>query len=131
MDGTSGALYAIFLNSLTHFFKLHANERATVDTKFWSDALGSALSALAKYTPAQIGDRTLMDALLPYAQALQSTSDFRQASQAAKEGAAKTAAMRPGLGRTVYIGNEESWFGKIPDPGAWGLSKFFEGLTQQ
>ncbi|EXJ91910.1 hypothetical protein A1O3_00460 [Capronia epimyces CBS 606.96] len=131
MDGTSGALYAIFLNSLTHYFKLYANQKATVDTKFWTEALASTLSALAKYTPAQVGDRTLVDALLPFAHALQSTGNLQQASQAAKDGAAKTASMRPGLGRTVYIGNDESWFGKIPDPGAWGLSKFFDGLAQQ
>ncbi|KAL2394116.1 Dihydroxyacetone kinase 1 [Exophiala dermatitidis] len=129
MDGTSGALYTIFLNSLTHYFKLRAGEKTTVDTTFWSKALESTLAALTKYTPAQVGDRTLMDALLPFAQSLQATGDFKQASQAAKEGAAKTAAMRPGLGRSVYIGNEETWLGKIPDPGAWGLSKFFEGLA--
>ncbi|EXJ93376.1 hypothetical protein A1O1_01768 [Capronia coronata CBS 617.96] len=131
MDGTSGALYAIFLNSLTHFFKLHAGEKRAVDTKFWSEALKSTLAALAKYTPARIGDRTLMDALQPYEDTLQSTGDPRKAAEAAKDGAAKTASMHPGLGRTVYIGNEASWFGKVPDPGAFGLSKFFEGLVQE
>lgn len=129
MDGTSGALYAIFLNNLTHYFKLHAQETTSVDANFWSSALDAALASLQKYTPATAGDRTLMDSLIPFITTLR-TASLHEASTAARQGAEKTMFMRPGLGRSVYIGNEESWLGKIPDPGAWGLSKFFEGLYQ-
>ena len=129
MDGTSGALYAISLNNLTYYFKLHANEASVVETRFWTEALKSALSALSRYTPAQIGDRTMMDALIPFTTTLVLTGNLREATKEAKEGTLKTVFLRPGLGRTVYIGNEDSWLGKIPDPGAWGLSKFFEGLA--
>lgn len=129
MDGTSGALYNIFLNSLTHYFKLRAQEATSVDAKFWSCALDVALVSLQKYTTATVGDRTLMDALIPFITTLR-TADLQSASAAAKKGAEKTTYMRPGLGRSVYIGNEENWLGKIPDPGAWGLSKLLEGLTQ-
>lgn len=130
MDGTSGALYAIFLNNLTHYFKLRTKEAISVDTRFWTHALSSTLSSLSKYTPAQVGDRTMMDSLIPFVLTLEASSDVKQAAQAAKEGALKTMSMRPGLGRTVYIGNEERWMGKIPDPGAWGLKAFFEGLAE-
>lgn len=129
MDGTSGALYSIFLNSLLHHVKLAANQASAADTTFWKKALSAALSALSKYTPAQVGDRTMMDALIPFAETLRSTGDLRAASSAAQEGATKTKDMRPALGRTVYIGDEDAWLGKIPDPGAYGLSKFFEGLS--
>jgi dihydroxyacetone kinase len=129
MDGTSGALYAIFLNNLTHYFKLHAQDATSVDIKFWSNALDAALVSLQKYTPATAGDRTLMDSLIPFIVTLR-TASLHEASAAAGEGAKKTMFTRPGLGRSVYIGNEESWLGKIPDPGAWGLSKLFDGLSQ-
>jgi dihydroxyacetone kinase len=127
MDGTSGALYAIFLNNLTKYFKIHAQEATSVNAKFWSSALEAALVSLQRYTPATAGDRTLMDALIPFINSLR-TASLHDASAAARQGAEKTMFMRPGLGRSVYIGNEKSWLGKIPDPGAWGLSKFFEGL---
>lgn len=130
MDGTSGALYAIFLNNLMHYFKLRAREATSVDTAFWTQALNSTLSSLSKYTPAQVGDRTMMDALIPFTSELGASGDVKQAAQVAKEGALKTMSMRPGLGRTVYIGNEDMWMGTIPDPGAWGLSMFFEGLAK-
>ncbi|KAH6613007.1 dihydroxyacetone kinase [Boeremia exigua] len=129
MDGTSGALYAIFLNNLTRYFKSHAHEPTTVNSGFWSDALDTALAALGRYTPATVGDRTLMDALIPFTTTLR-TAGLHEASLAAREGAEKTRFMRPGLGRSVYIGNEDRWLGKIPDPGAWGLSKLFEGLVR-
>jgi triose/dihydroxyacetone kinase / FAD-AMP lyase (cyclizing) len=29
----------------------------------------------------------------------------------------------------VYVGAEEEWMGKVPDPGAWGLSEFLTGLA--
>ncbi|KAK5046878.1 hypothetical protein LTR84_007232 [Exophiala bonariae] len=130
MDGTSGALYGIFLNSLLHYFRSHAEVMTVVDRGFWTLALDSALTVLSKYTPAQVGDRTMMDALIPFTLALKASSDVQHAASVAKEGALKTRSMRPGLGRTVYIGNEEAWLGKVPDPGAWGLSEFFEGLVR-
>lgn len=130
MDGTSGALYAIFLNSVLHHVKLASSQAIPVDSSFWSETLSAALSALSKYTPARVGDRTMMDTLIPFADTLKATGELQAASTAAKEGAMKTKSMRPGLGRTVYIGDEDAWLGKIPDPGAWGLSKLFEGLAR-
>jgi dihydroxyacetone kinase len=105
MDGTSGALYAIFLNSLTHYFVSRAREATVVDSKFWGEALDTALKSLKKYTAADVGDRTLMDALIPFVLELRLGS-LQEASAAAAEGA--TMFMRPGLGRTVYIGDEDS-----------------------
>jgi dihydroxyacetone kinase len=129
MDGTSGALYAIFLNSLTHYFVSRAGEATVVDSKFWSEALDAALNSLKKYTAADVGDRTLMDALIPFVVTLRLGS-LQEASAAAAEGAMNTMFMQPGLGRTVYIGDEDSWLGTIPDPGAWGLHRLLQGFAQ-
>lgn len=130
MDGTSGAIYAIFLNALAHGLRAQDQGTATpvtVDT--WTEALKYSLSALGKYTPAQPGDRTLIDALVPFCTKLVETKDVKAAAKAAQEGTESTKHMKASLGRAVYVGGEQEWVGKIPDPGAYGLSEFLAGLA--
>ncbi|EXK42277.1 dihydroxyacetone kinase [Fusarium oxysporum f. sp. melonis 26406] len=125
MDGTSGALYAIFLNALVH--ALRELSPGTASPEVWAKALKMSSDALAKYTPARPGDRTLVDALHPFVEALNQTGDVKHAADAALEGANKTKGMQASLGRTVYIGG--SGYQEVPDPGAWGLASFFLGLS--
>ncbi|TVY53331.1 Dihydroxyacetone kinase 1 [Lachnellula cervina] len=125
MDGTSGALYAIYLNALVHSLRQASAGDAT--PKVWGAALKQASEAFSKYTPAQPGDRTLVDALHPFVETLNSTGDVKKAAEAARKGAEGTKGMKASLGRTVYIGG--SGFEQVPDPGAWGLSEFFLGLA--
>lgn len=128
MDGTSGAIYAIFLNSLaTSLRRLDSSTPNPVTAKTWAQALEISLNALSKYTPAQPGDRTLMDALIPFVDVLKKTGDTKQAAVAAKKGADGTKGMKASLGRTVYVGG--SGFEEVPDPGAYGLSEFLTGLA--
>ncbi|KMU89139.1 dihydroxyacetone kinase [Coccidioides immitis H538.4] len=131
MDGTSGAIYAIFLNALAHGLREQdsPSNSISVTAKVWSRALQQSLKALAKYTPAQPGDRTLIDALVPFINKLTESGDVKAAARAAQEGAESTKSMKASLGRSVYIGGEDEWIGKIPDPGAYGLSEFLNGLA--
>ncbi|EER25087.1 DAK1 domain containing protein [Coccidioides posadasii C735 delta SOWgp] len=131
MDGTSGAIYAIFLNALAHGLREQdsPSNSISVTAKVWSRALQQSLKALAKYTPAQPGDRTLIDALVPFINKLAESGDVKAAACAAQEGAESTKSMKASLGRSVYIGGEDEWIGKIPDPGAYGLSEFLNGLA--
>lgn len=87
-----------------------------------------ALVRLAKYTPAQPGDRTLMDALQPFVKTFGETKDVGEAAEAAREGAARTKGMQARLGRTVYVGGDG--YKEVPDPGAFGLSVFISGLAE-
>jgi len=125
MDGTSGALYAIFINALLAELKSLAPGEASPEV--WAKALTRSCEALSKYTPARPGDRTLADALYPFIETLEQTGDLEKAALAAKSGAEKTKGMKASLGRTVYIGG--SGFEQVPDPGAWGLASFFLGLA--
>ena len=128
MDGTSGAIYAIFLNSLAASLRsLDTSTPISVTAETWAKALEMSLSALIKYTPAQPGDRTLMDALYPFVSILKKTKDPKQAAAAAKEGADGTKGMKAKLGRTVYVGGVG--FEEVPDPGAYGLSEILTGLA--
>ncbi|KIX04461.1 dihydroxyacetone kinase [Rhinocladiella mackenziei CBS 650.93] len=130
MDGTSGAIYSIFLNALSSGLREQdTGSFKAVDAKVWAAALKSSLQALGKYTPAAPGDRTLMDALVPFVDTLTNTGDVKKAAEAAREGTEKTKSMKASLGRAVYVGSENEWIGKIPDPGAWGLQEFLVGLA--
>lgn len=129
MDGTSGAIYAIFLNALAH--GLRQNSPSTpqpITPDIWAKALDSALRALGKYTPAKPGDRTLMDALYPFVEQLTKSGSIDSAAGAAKKGAEGTQGMKASLGRTVYVGGE-GWQG-VPDPGAHGLAELLLGLSE-
>lgn len=125
MDGTSGAIYAIFLNAL--LASLRSQGQGEASPKVWASALKQSCDALSKYTPARPGDRTLVDALYPFVEVLEQTGDVKQAAEAAQNAAEGTKGMKPSLGRTVYIGG--SGFEQVPDPGAWGLASFFLGLA--
>jgi dihydroxyacetone kinase len=127
MDGTSGAIYAIFLNALAHgLLQNSPSSPQPIDEGIWAKALDSSLEALSKYTPAQPGDRTLMDALVPFVIALSKEESIEAAAKAAEEGAQGTKGMKASLGRTVYVGGE-GWQG-VPDPGAHGLAELLLGL---
>ena len=126
MDGTSGALYAIFLNALAA--GLRNQSSSTAGAKVWAKALEHAIGSMGKYTPAKPGDRTLVDALQPFVETLRSSGDVSEAAKAADEGAKKTKGMKASLGRTVYVGG--SGFEEVPDPGAHGLAVFFNGLAE-
>ena len=127
MDGTSGAIYAIFLNALAHhIYLVGGNIPGPITSGLWVQALTGSLESLGKYTPAKPGDRTLVDALAPFVASMK--NGVREALQAAKKGGEATMGMQPALGRAAYIGGDE--WKKCPDPGAFGLVKFLEGFVE-
>lgn len=129
MDGTSGALYAIFLNSLASNLRSQDSSSSTpVTAGIWAKSLSMSIEDLGRYTPAQPGDRTLMDALAPFVDVLKKTENVKKAAEAAKEGADKTKGMKASLGRSVYVGG--TGFEEVPDPGAYGLSVFLSGIAE-
>jgi len=72
----------------------------------------------------------LVDALEPFVSKLAESGDIRAAAKAAEAGTEATKRMKAKLGRAVYVGGEEEWMGKVPDPGAYGLSEFLTGLAE-
>ncbi|OQO14705.1 hypothetical protein B0A48_00086 [Cryoendolithus antarcticus] len=129
MDGTSGALYAIFLNALANGLRQQSSgESKPASPAIWAKALQTASESLSSYTPARPGDRTLIDALSPFVEELTKSGDVSKSAQAADEGSKKTKGMKASLGRTVYVGG--SGYEEVPDPGAYGLAEFFTGLAE-
>ncbi|KAK0289156.1 hypothetical protein LTR54_011708 [Friedmanniomyces endolithicus] len=119
MGGTSGALYCIFLTAL-------ASALATETTV--AAALKEALGQLMKYTRARLGDRTMMDALIPFVETLSRTGDVGQAVREMREGVEGTKTMEASLGRSAYL--DESATRGVPDPGAYGLLVLLRGMAE-
>ena len=84
MGGTSGALYSIYLSALAQ--GVAQSNASRIDMNVIAKAADFALKALGKYTPARVGDRTLVDALVPFVKQLNESKDLWQAVEAAKEG---------------------------------------------
>lgn len=117
MGGTSGALYCIYLTALASALSTEPSI---------AKALKAALDQLLKYTRARIGDRTMMDALIPFIDTFNTTDDAEAAVKQARAGVEGTKRMEAKLGRSTYL--DESATQGTPDPGAYGLLVLFEGF---
>lgn len=124
MGGTGGALYTIFFAALAS--SLVSTDKKAVDVDLMAESVKNALQRLCTYTTATIGDKTMMDALIPFSEVLTSTLSFQKAVEAAKVGAASTKGMKAGLGRATYV--DSSATATVPDAGAVGVWKLVEGI---
>ncbi|WP_026782332.1 dihydroxyacetone kinase subunit DhaK [Pleomorphomonas koreensis] len=116
VGGTSGALYAVGLMRAAAV----ADQSAGEGVALWGEALAAAADAISRLGDARPGDRTMLDALLPAAEALAAAGDDPRAAhaaavEAATHGAAATAAIASRRGRSSYLGDRAVGH---PDPGA-------------
>ncbi|KAJ4309213.1 hypothetical protein N0V84_011634 [Fusarium piperis] len=127
MGGTLGGILGIFFVSLRTAVEKNSHMvHSQGPIALWSEALSSALENLSRYTPAKVGDRTVMDTLIPFAEII-AKAGFVGGVEAAVQGAEATKTMKPRLGRATYVGvgdNTEL----PPDPGAWGAMVAIRGL---
>ncbi len=118
MGGSSGVLLAIFFAA--------AGDAASSGMSL-TDALKAGLVRMQEIGGAELGDRTMVDALHP-ALAVLGTGGIAAAAKAAREGADLTAQMsRAKAGRSAYI-NAEQLRGHV-DPGAEAVARLFERLS--
>ncbi|MEP1964374.1 dihydroxyacetone kinase subunit DhaK [Tateyamaria sp.] len=118
MGGSSGVILAIFFG---------ATGDACANGKPTSKALMAGLDRISQVGGAQIGDRTMIDALDPALRAL--GDGIETAALAARAGANKTANMgRAKAGRAAYV-PEANLIGHN-DPGAEAVALLFEGLAK-
>jgi dihydroxyacetone kinase len=130
IGGTSGALYAgFFLRAAAQLRQGTANDPAT-----WADAFDAGCAAITELGGARQGDRTMLDALIPAADAFrdalnagQGLADaLRITAEAARRGAQATATMPPRRGRSSYLG--ERALGH-PDPGAEAAALWLRAIA--
>lgn len=127
MDGTSGAIYSIFLAALASALKSIPGAEKTLDREGWAKVAKQALTQLQLATPARQGDRTLMDALEPFIDSISSGETVEVAVEKTKAGVEVTKGMKAAFGRAVYV--EESAWSVVPDPGAVGILCLVEGFA--
>ncbi|MFK7745083.1 MAG: dihydroxyacetone kinase subunit DhaK [Roseobacter sp.] len=117
MGGSSGVILAIFFS---------ATGDACANGHPTGDALLKGLERISQVGGAQLGDRTMIDALQPALAALSNGLDA--AATAARTGANGTATMgRAKAGRASYV-PEENLLGHN-DPGAEAVALLFEGMA--
>jgi len=127
MGGTSGALYSIFFSALAQGLMTHGTNGGVADAQTMKKALDSALARLYEYTRARPGDRTCIDPLAAFIDAL--PSGLPAAVQASSKAAEATAHMEARAGRSAYVEGDSLKQQKVPDPGAWGVKVIFDNLA--
>jgi ATP-dependent dihydroxyacetone kinase len=129
IGGSSGPFYA------TALLRAARTLPATPTAGDWAGSFRAGVEALAELGGAKLGDCTMLDALLPAADAFEGSLErgegavvaLRAAAAAAESGAAATAAMRPRLGRASYLGDRAIG---IQDGGATAVTIWMRALSQ-
>ncbi|MCW5254297.1 MULTISPECIES: dihydroxyacetone kinase subunit DhaL [unclassified Streptomyces] len=128
VGGTSGPLFGLLLQSL-------ATAVAPSGATATALAVGvtDGLAAIRRVGDASPGDKTLVDALAPAAEALRTASGtsgtgpaLADAARAAWRGVRETARLRASMGRSSYLGERAEG---IPDPGAVGVALLFASAS--
>ncbi len=121
--GTSGALFGAVFHRLAD-----ALAGRTADADAVADAVRGALDIVVRLGGAAPGDRTMVDALAPAADALENArtaplaAALAAAADAAARGAQDTAGMTARRGRASYVGDAAR---DVVDPGALAVAWFF------
>ncbi len=122
VGGTSGPLFGLL------FDRIHvAAETADSLDDVLRVGVRDGLKAIQRVGEAEIGDRTIVDALAPADAVLSSGEGVAGAARAAAEGASSTAALIARRGRASYVG--ERAVGS-PDPGAVGMALMFIAFSR-
>jgi len=125
--GASSVLWGAWIGGLSQ----PAVSQEALDAEVVKSMFISALKEISSTTMARVGDKTMMDALIPAVEAARSAPDeiaeiLKSAASAAKQGAKDTQNFVCSYGRAKYYG--EKTLG-TPDAGALSASLFFEGLA--
>jgi phosphoenolpyruvate---glycerone phosphotransferase subunit DhaL len=118
--GTSGPLFGMWFRELS---------KATVhraDAAALAAGVAAGVATVQRLGKAQMGDKTMVDAMLPAAEAMTGQdldADLAAAATAARTGAASTQELRARRGRSSYVGDVAVG---VLDPGAVTVALFFE-----
>ena len=121
--GTSGILWGLLLEGVG----MGLGNTEAVTSKRLADAVQSSATHLQGFSKAQLGDKTMLDALFPFVDSLvgqvdagASISDaWRSAAEACRDAAEATASLVPKIGRSRPLAERSVG---TPDPGAISLA---------
>lgn len=121
VGGASGPLYGTLLRRTGKAL----GDAAAVTPEELARALGEGVTAVAQLGGAQAGDKTMLDALLPAAEAL--GTSFEAGREAARAGAVATVPLQARKGRASYLGERSIGH---QDPGAASSALLIEALAE-
>jgi len=109
--------------------------KAQIDVHDLSDMFQAAVQGIMKLGKAEVGDKTILDALVPAAESIKTAADqdmqildaLKQAEEAAKEGVKSTVDMVSKMGRARSFGERTKG---VQDPGATAVYLFIHELTK-
>lgn len=113
-----------------------AQDKATLNLVELGEMLQAAVDAIQKRGGAKLGDKTLLDALIPLVESIKLSAAaqsallpaFQEAAKAAVEGAEKTKLITASKGRASYVGERSINF---PDAGATAIGVIATELLMQ
>ena len=129
--GATGPLFGALFMGMSE----SAVGKDALDAGALAGVFEAGLASVRKYTKAQVGDKTMIDALVPAVQALRSAADggatvsdaLRRAAEAAEQGAASTKDLQARFGRAKNVGPQSIG---AQDPGATSVSLIFGGFVE-
>lgn len=125
VGGTSGPLFGLLFQALA----VAVADAGAATTPALAAGAAEGLAAVRRVGDAAPGDKTLVDALGPAAEALRTAPEttpsaeaLARAADAAWAGVSETARLRARMGRSSYLGRRAEG---VPDPGAVGIALLF------
>jgi len=130
LGGSSGPLYGVLFLRAASVLKT----KATITPAVWAQSIEEACRAVSELGGAGPGDRTMLDALIPFAETFRTELEkgttpqdaLRAGVSAAEKGAASTAQMKPRRGRSSYLGDRTLGH---PDPGAIAVTLWLRAVA--
>ncbi|MBN9739094.1 MULTISPECIES: DAK2 domain-containing protein [unclassified Pseudonocardia] len=125
VGGTSGPLLGLLFTEIARSLT-SSHAPGTHDVAALAAGARAGLTAIQRVGEAEVGDRTLVDALAPAVTAL-GRDGVAAAATAAREGAEGTADLTARHGRASYVGERAKG---EPDPGAVGVAVLFWAIAR-
>jgi dihydroxyacetone kinase len=129
MGGSSGPLYGVLFLRCGNVLE----SSRTSGLAQWAEAVDQGCQAISELGGAKPGDRTMLDALVPFVKSLKdargepSRETLLTAVEAVERGAKATAQMKPRLGRSSYLGDRVLGH---PDPGAKAVAIWLRAASE-
>jgi dihydroxyacetone kinase-like protein len=130
MGGAAGALFGAFFAAAAGSM----GERAAVDADALAQALATGTERVRTFGKADVGDKTMIDALVPAAEAAAAAATsgagpvqvLRAAADAAHRGAGRTRDLTPAAGRARYAAERATG---SADPGATSMALILDAFA--
>lgn len=129
--GASGPIWGSAFRSASKY----AAGKSELNLSEFAEMMQSAVEGIQKRGGAKLGDKTLLDALIPTVESLKESAQngedilvaMRKGAEAAVAGAEKTKQMVATKGRASYVGERSMNF---PDAGAAAIGVIFTEITK-